>query len=141
MYFQRVKTGMEQSNSYIVALLSTSYFVVVPIPMSLLTVHTSLLRSSSSSSPRWYHLQSLSADVFLVSPLYVSKPPQSCFPAPLCETGVVWTRKEARPRIRRKNNSGDGTKFRKDRTGRRGGGLLLYIRETIPAYEVQLQEK
>ena len=29
--------------------------------------------------------------------------------------------------------------FRKDRVGRRGGGLLLYIKETIPAYEVQLK--
>ena len=49
------------------------------------TVHPSLLRWSSLSSPRWYHLQSLSSDVFLVSPLDVSKPPQSCFPAPLCD--------------------------------------------------------
>ena len=31
--------------------------------------------------------------------------------------------------------------LRKDRTGRRGGGVLLYIKDTIPAYEVQLQEK
>ena len=31
--------------------------------------------------------------------------------------------------------------FRKDRMGKRGGGVLLYIKETIPAYEVQLQEK
>ena len=30
--------------------------------------------------------------------------------------------------------------FRKDRMGRRGGGMLLYIKETIPAYEVQLHE-
>ena len=30
--------------------------------------------------------------------------------------------------------------FRKDRMGRRGGGVLLYIKESIPAYEVQLQE-
>ena len=30
--------------------------------------------------------------------------------------------------------------FRKDRMGRRGGGVLLYIKETIPAYEVQLQD-
>ena len=29
--------------------------------------------------------------------------------------------------------------FRKDRIGRRGGGVLLYIKDTIPAYEVQLQ--
>ena len=33
------------------------------------------------------------------------------------------------------------TNFRKDRMGRRGGGVLLYIKETIPAYEVQLQEE
>ena len=31
--------------------------------------------------------------------------------------------------------------FRKDRIGKRGGGVLLYIKETIPAYEVQLQEE
>ena len=31
--------------------------------------------------------------------------------------------------------------FRKDRIGRRGGGVLLYIKETIPAYEVKLQEE
>ena len=31
--------------------------------------------------------------------------------------------------------------FRKDRMGRRGGGVLLYIKETMPAYEVQLQEE
>ena len=31
--------------------------------------------------------------------------------------------------------------FRKDRTGRRGGGVLLYIKETIPAYELQLHEE
>ena len=31
--------------------------------------------------------------------------------------------------------------FRKDRIGRRGGGVLLYIKETIQAYEVQLQEE
>ena len=31
--------------------------------------------------------------------------------------------------------------FRKDRMGRRGGGVLLYIKNTIPAYEVQLQEE
>ena len=37
--------------------------------VSVDTVHQSLLRSS---------------DVFLVSPLYVAKRPQSCFPVPLC---------------------------------------------------------
>ena len=31
--------------------------------------------------------------------------------------------------------------FRKDRVGKRGGGVLLYIKDTIPAYEVQLQEE
>ena len=31
--------------------------------------------------------------------------------------------------------------FRKDRIGRRGGGVLLYIKDNIPAYEVQLQEE
>ena len=31
--------------------------------------------------------------------------------------------------------------FRKDRMGRRRGGVLLYIKDTIPAYEVQLQEE
>ena len=31
--------------------------------------------------------------------------------------------------------------FRKDRIGRRGGGVLLYIKGTIPAYEVQLHEE
>ena len=56
--------------------------------VSVDTVHPSLLRSSSFSSPRWSHLQSLSSDVFLVSPLDVAKLPQSCFPAPLC--GVLY---------------------------------------------------
>ena len=31
--------------------------------------------------------------------------------------------------------------FRKDRIGRRGGGVLLYIQDTIPTYEVQFQEE
>ena len=31
--------------------------------------------------------------------------------------------------------------FRKDRMGKRGGGVLLYIKVTIPAYEVQLHEE
>ena len=31
--------------------------------------------------------------------------------------------------------------FRKDRIGKKGGGLLLYTKENIPAYEVQLSEK
>ena len=31
--------------------------------------------------------------------------------------------------------------FRKDRMGRRGGRVLLYIKVTIPAYEVQLKGK
>ena len=53
--------------------------------VSVDTVHPSLLRSSSFSSPRWYHLQSLFSDMVLVSPLYVAKPPQPWFPAPLCD--------------------------------------------------------
>ena len=48
------------------------------------TVLPSLTRSSSFSSPRWYHIEGHSSDVVLVSPLDVSNPPQSCFPAPLC---------------------------------------------------------
>ena len=31
--------------------------------------------------------------------------------------------------------------FSKDRIGRRGGGVLLYLKETVPAYEVQLNEE
>ena len=31
--------------------------------------------------------------------------------------------------------------FKKDRIGRRVGRVLLYIKETIPSYEVQLQEE
>ena len=31
--------------------------------------------------------------------------------------------------------------LRKDIMGRRGGGMLLYIKETIPAYEVHLPEE
>ena len=31
--------------------------------------------------------------------------------------------------------------IRKDRMGRRGGGVLLYIKENIPAYEVHLSEE
>ena len=31
--------------------------------------------------------------------------------------------------------------FRKDRMGKRGGGVLLYVNEAIPAYEVQLHEE
>ena len=31
--------------------------------------------------------------------------------------------------------------FRKDIMGKKGGGVLLYIMETIPAYEVQLQDE
>ena len=31
--------------------------------------------------------------------------------------------------------------FRKDRRGRRGGGVLLYVNDTMPAYEVQLREE
>ena len=44
--------------------------------VSVDTVHQSLLRSSPFSSPRRYHLQSLSSDsdVFVVSPISMSKP-------------------------------------------------------------------
>ena len=31
--------------------------------------------------------------------------------------------------------------FRKDRIGKKGVGVLLYIKENIPAYEVQLSEE
>ena len=31
--------------------------------------------------------------------------------------------------------------FRKDRIGKQGGGVLLYIKDAIPAYEVQLQDE
>ena len=31
--------------------------------------------------------------------------------------------------------------FRKEILGRRGGGLLIYIKDIIPAYEVQLPEE
>ena len=55
--------------------------------VSVVTFHPSLLRSSSLSSPGWCHLQSLSSYMYvvLVSPLYVAKPPESRFPAPLCD--------------------------------------------------------
>ena len=35
----------------------------------------------------------------------------------------------------------DYVMFRKDRIGRMGEGVLLYIKDTIPAYEVQLQDE
>ena len=31
--------------------------------------------------------------------------------------------------------------FRKDRLGRRGGGVILYIKESIQAYEIKLAHK
>ena len=31
--------------------------------------------------------------------------------------------------------------FRKDSMGRRGEGVLLYVKDTIPAYEIQLREE
>ena len=31
--------------------------------------------------------------------------------------------------------------FRKDRMGRRGGGVLLYVKYTITPYEIQLREE
>ena len=54
------------------------------------TLHLSLLRSFAFSYSMCYHLQSLSSDVFLVSPLDVTKPHQSCFPVPLCD--VLWVK-------------------------------------------------
>ena len=45
--------------------------------VSVDSVDPPLLQSSSSSSPRWYHFQSLSSVIFLVSSLHVSNPPQS----------------------------------------------------------------
>ena len=54
--------------------------------VSVDTFHPSLVRSSSLSSPAWYHRQRFSSYVVLVSPLYVAKPPKSSFPAPLCDT-------------------------------------------------------
>ena len=62
----------------------TSSFVVPMALVSRLTQSIYLcFRLSLISSPRWCHLQSLCSDVFLVSSLDVSKPPQSCFPAPV----------------------------------------------------------
>ena len=61
------------------------HVMVASSHVSVGIVHPSLVRSSySSSSPWWYQLQSLSSDVLLSSSLPVSKPPQSRFPAPLC---------------------------------------------------------
>ena len=31
--------------------------------------------------------------------------------------------------------------LRKDRIGRRGGGVILYIKESIKAYEIQLEKE
>ena len=31
--------------------------------------------------------------------------------------------------------------FRKDSTGRRGGGVILYIKESIQAYEIKLEKE
>ena len=31
--------------------------------------------------------------------------------------------------------------FRKDRIGRRGGGFILYVKESIQAYEIKLQRE
>ena len=39
------------------------------------------------------------------------------------------------------NKKNELNMFRKDRMGRRGGGVLLYIKENIPPYEVQLSEE
>ena len=47
------------------------------------TVHPSLLRSSSFFFSQV--VPSLSSDEVMVLLLYVAKPPQSCFPAPVCD--------------------------------------------------------
>ena len=39
------------------------------------------------------------------------------------------------------NKKNELNMFRKDRMGRRGGGVLLYIKGNIPPYEVQLSEE
>ena len=31
--------------------------------------------------------------------------------------------------------------FRRDRIGRRGGGVILYVKESIQAYEIQIERK
>ena len=31
--------------------------------------------------------------------------------------------------------------FRRDRLGRRGGGVILYVKESIQAYEIKLERK
>ena len=31
--------------------------------------------------------------------------------------------------------------FRRDRIGRRGGGVILYVRESIQAYEIKLERE
>ena len=31
--------------------------------------------------------------------------------------------------------------FRRDRIGRRGGGVILYVKESIQAYEIQLERE
>ena len=31
--------------------------------------------------------------------------------------------------------------FRRDRTGRRGGGVILYVKESIQAYEIKLERE
>ena len=33
------------------------------------------------------------------------------------------------------------TMFRRDRIGRRGGGVILYVKESIQAYEIKLERK
>ena len=53
------------------------------------TVHPSLLWPSPYSSARRYHIQCLFSDVWLASPVHVSKPHQSNFPSPLCDVLYV----------------------------------------------------
>ena len=54
--------------------------------VSVDTVHQYLLRNYPSYYPEWYNFKSISSDVLVaVSALYVSKPPRSRFPEPLCD--------------------------------------------------------
>ena len=65
----------------------TSSFVGPMALMSRLTqpIHLCFVLHRFLLSRTWYNLQNLSSDVFFVSTLDVSKPPQSSFPAPLCD--------------------------------------------------------
>ena len=55
----------------------------VPVDTAHREISASVFLAFFSHVPTWYNLQSHSSDVFFVSPLDVSKPHQSCFPAHL----------------------------------------------------------